>query len=161
MRQATYTTTRLGVFQYLEDSYKARQKPGEVAPFYAKLVMGMTAGGIGAMVGTPAEVALIRMTSDGRLPAAQRRGYKNVFDAFFRIVREEGLFTLWKGWQPTVARAMILNAAQLGVYSQAKQVFVQTAGLKVRTAACPNLRGFIHNPPPFALSGWYFGALFG
>ena len=26
----------------------------------------MTAGGIGAFVGTPAEVALIRMTADGR-----------------------------------------------------------------------------------------------
>eukprot|EP01122_Echinamoeba_exundans_P001429 TRINITY_DN11488_c0_g1_i1.p1 TRINITY_DN11488_c0_g1~~TRINITY_DN11488_c0_g1_i1.p1 ORF type:complete len:313 (-),score=87.17 TRINITY_DN11488_c0_g1_i1:73-975(-) len=130
MRQATYTTTRLGVFQWLEDTYKAKQKPGEQSSFFAKLAMGMTAGGIGAMVGTPAEVALIRMTSDGRLPVAERRGYKNVFDAMIRIIREEGLLTLWRGWQPTVARAMILNAAQLGVYSQAKQVFVSKAGLK-------------------------------
>jgi hypothetical protein len=28
--------------------------------------MGMTAGGVGALIGTPAEVTLIRMTSDGR-----------------------------------------------------------------------------------------------
>lgn len=28
----------------------------------------MTAGCVGAFVGTPAEVALIRMTADGRLP---------------------------------------------------------------------------------------------
>lgn len=29
-------------------------------------LIGMTAGAIGAFVGTPAEVALIRMTADGR-----------------------------------------------------------------------------------------------
>ena len=45
----------------------------------------------GAFVGTPAEVALIRMTSDGNLPVDQRRNYKSVFDALIRITREEGL----------------------------------------------------------------------
>lgn len=33
-----------------------------------KALIGSTAGAIGAFVGTPAEVALIRMTADGRLP---------------------------------------------------------------------------------------------
>lgn len=41
-------------------------------------------------LGTPAEVALIRMTADGRLPLNERRNYKSVFDALFRIYREEG-----------------------------------------------------------------------
>lgn len=31
-------------------------------------LMAATAGSIGAFVGTPAEVALVRMTADGRLP---------------------------------------------------------------------------------------------
>lgn len=31
-----------------------------------------------------------------RLPIEQQRGYKNVFDAMFRITREEGLLTLWR-----------------------------------------------------------------
>lgn len=62
-----------------------------------KLVAGMMAGGFGAVIGTPAEVALIRMTSDGRLPPEQRRGYKNVFDALLRICREEGVLAMWRG----------------------------------------------------------------
>jgi solute carrier family 25 oxoglutarate transporter 11 len=57
----------------------------------------MVAGGFGAVIGTPAEVALIRMTSDGRLPPEQRRGYKNVFDALLRICREEGVLAMWRG----------------------------------------------------------------
>lgn len=55
-----------------------------VPSFPVKLVIGMIAGGIGAFIGTPAEVALIRMTADGRLPPEQRRNYKNVFNALAR-----------------------------------------------------------------------------
>lgn len=36
--------------------------------FIMKALIGSTAGCIAAVVGTPAEVALIRMTADGRLP---------------------------------------------------------------------------------------------
>lgn len=91
--------------------------------------MGMTAGAAGAMVGTPAEVALIRMTADGRLPIAERRNYNGVFNALIRITREEGLLTLWRGCIPTMGRAMVVNAAQLATYSQAKQYLVDSIGL--------------------------------
>lgn len=86
--------------------------------------MGVVAGGTGAFVGTPAEVSLIRMTADGRLPLNERRNYTSVFNALSRIVREEGLFTLWRGTIPTMGRAMVVNAAQLASYSQAKQYLV-------------------------------------
>uniref|UniRef100_A0A3B4HAG3 Mitochondrial 2-oxoglutarate/malate carrier protein-like n=1 Tax=Pundamilia nyererei TaxID=303518 RepID=A0A3B4HAG3_9CICH len=56
-----------------------------------------------------------------RLPADQRRGYKNVFNALFRITKEEGVTTLWRGCIPTMARAVVVNAAQLASYSQSKQ----------------------------------------
>lgn len=52
--------------------------------------MGVIAGAVGAFVGTPAEVALIRLTADGRLPLAERRNYTNVINALMRMVREEG-----------------------------------------------------------------------
>lgn len=66
------------------------------------------------------------MTADGRLPAAERRNYKSVIDALVRITREEGLLTLWRGAIPTMGRAMVVNAAQLATYSQAKQVLIDT-----------------------------------
>ncbi|XP_068617723.1 mitochondrial 2-oxoglutarate/malate carrier protein [Battus philenor] len=123
LRQATYTTARLGVYNYLFDSYK--QSHGGVAPGFAvKIFHGTAAGGIASFVGTPAEVALIRMTADGRLPKDQRRNYKNVVDALMRIIKEEGATKLWRGATPTVIRAMVVNAAQLGTYSQAREAFV-------------------------------------
>lgn len=82
------------------------------------------------------------MTSDGRLPVDQRRNYKHVFDALYRITKEEGVLALWRvcknvtclvpdnlplqGCGPTVARAMVVNAAQLASYSQAKQFLLST-----------------------------------
>ena len=124
LRQATYTTTRLGIYTFLFEKFS--NPDGTPPNFLTKAALGMTAGATGAFVGTPAEVALIRMTSDGNLPADQRRNYKSVFDAIVRIFKEEGLFTLWRGAIPTMGRAMVVNAAQLASYSQAKQFIIQT-----------------------------------
>ncbi|XP_030372924.1 mitochondrial 2-oxoglutarate/malate carrier protein-like [Scaptodrosophila lebanonensis] len=121
MRQATYTTTRMGVYQMEIESYR---KQFQKAPtVLASMGMGIFAGAIGAFVGNPAEVALIRMMADNRLPPNERRGYKNVGDAFVRIVKEEGLFALWRGSPPTIARAMVVNMVQLASYSQLKNFF--------------------------------------
>jgi len=124
LRQATYTTTRLGVFNILLD--KCASPDGTPPNFFTKAALGMTAGACGAFVGTPAEVALIRMTADGRLPEAERRGYTSAFNALARMTREEGLFTLWRGCVPTMGRAVVVNAAQLASYSQAKQNLLAT-----------------------------------
>ena len=69
------------------------------------------------------------MTSDGRLPIAERRNYRHVGDALARIAKEEGIRTLWRGAVPTMGRAMVTNAAQLGSYSQAKQSLLATGKL--------------------------------
>ncbi|KRY14676.1 Mitochondrial 2-oxoglutarate/malate carrier protein [Trichinella patagoniensis] len=123
LRQATYTTTRLGTYTFLSDRLT---RDGVPPSFVVKAAMGIGAGAVGAMVGTPAEISLIRMTADGQHPPHLRRNYKNVFDAIFRIVREEGLFTLWRGCTPTVLRAMVVNATQLATYSQVKQKLLET-----------------------------------
>ncbi|XP_030043599.1 mitochondrial 2-oxoglutarate/malate carrier protein [Microcaecilia unicolor] len=128
LRQATYTTTRLGIYTILFE--KLTKEDGTPPNFFMKAVIGMTAGAIGAFVGTPAEVALIRMTADGRLPADQRRGYTNVFNALVRISREEGIPTLWRGCIPTMARAVVVNAAQLASYSQSKQFLLDSGYFK-------------------------------
>ncbi|XP_064787019.1 mitochondrial 2-oxoglutarate/malate carrier protein isoform X2 [Oncorhynchus masou masou] len=124
LRQATYTTTRLGIYTVLFE--KMTGQDGTPPNFLMKALIGMTAGATGAFVGTPAEVALIRMTADGRLPADQKRGYSNVFNALARITKEEGVTTLWRGCIPTMARAVVVNAAQLASYSQSKQALIET-----------------------------------
>lgn len=84
--------------------------------FFPRAIASLTAGGIGSVIGNPADLSLIRIQSDNTLPEAQRRNYKGVFDAFSRTVKEEGVMTLWRGCLPTVYRAMALNLGMLGPY---------------------------------------------
>ena len=117
-RQLSYTTVRLGVYNYLLD---LNTKNGELPNFAAKVGMGLTAGGLGAFCGTPADVALVRMCVDNRLPLEDRRNYRSVFDAWKRIASEEGVTALWSGSGPTIARAMVVNVCQLGCATQSKE----------------------------------------
>ena len=54
---------------------------GKNIPLWQKAACGLTAGGLGALVGTPADLTLIRMQADTTLPPEQRRNYKGVVDA--------------------------------------------------------------------------------
>jgi solute carrier family 25 oxoglutarate transporter 11 len=121
MRQALYTTTRLGIYFSLSDYLKYTVNGGANMTAWQKIYSSLIAGGIGSMVVTPADLVLIRMQSDATLPLEQRRNYKNVFDAFSRIVREEGFLSLWKGCTPTVVRAMSLNLGMFVSYDESKE----------------------------------------
>jgi len=117
LRQATYTTARLGLFRTISNSMQIDNKP---LPFWKKSVAGLLAGGIGCVFGTPADVALIRMQADGKLPVEQRRNYKNVVDALIKIVKTDGVRQgLFAGNVPVIIRASMLNLGMLATYDQA------------------------------------------
>ena len=101
---------------------------GKPLPLYQKALCGLTAGAIGASVGSPADLALIRMQADATLPEAQKRHYKNAFHALSRIVKDEGVLALWKGAGPTVVRAMALNMGMLASYDQSVELFKDNLG---------------------------------
>lgn len=88
--------------------------------FGERSLASLAAGGLGAVLGNPADLALIRMQSDGLRPKAERANYSSVFDALKRITANEGITALWAGCTPTVLRAMALNFGQLAFYSETK-----------------------------------------
>lgn len=126
LRQASYGTSRLGLYQSLSEYFSSG---GQQPAYYMKIMLGMVAGAFGAFIGTPAEVALIRMTTDGKLPPDKRKNYKSVFHALANIGKEEGITGLWKGAVPTMSRCVVTNAAQLSTYSQAKEMLLKTGYL--------------------------------
>lgn len=142
VRQATYTTARLGMFDSMNSAYK-EYKHGANLTFLEKAALGATAGGLAAVVGNPADLSLIRMQADGTLPPEQRRNYKGVGDAFARIVKEDGIGGLFRGCTPTVVRAMALNTGMFATNEQAKEV-LEAAGVKgfSNTAGAAMIAGF-------------------
>jgi solute carrier family 25 oxoglutarate transporter 11 len=124
LRQWLYGSCRMGIYSYLLELQKTANigKSDQSISFGTKLGMGCISGAIGSFVGTPSEVALVRMSADSKLPLAERRNYTSVFNCLQRIAKEEGPTQLWRGATPTVVRATLLSSASLGVTSQAKLV---------------------------------------
>jgi len=76
---------------------------------FEKIAASSFSGLCGAVVGNPTDVSLVRFQADATLPMNERRNYKNVFDAIYRISKEEGVLTLWRGSTPTILRAVSLT----------------------------------------------------
>ncbi|CAD8135842.1 unnamed protein product [Paramecium pentaurelia] len=119
LRQLTYATARLGIYKVIADQVKINQKRD--LSFFEKVGASSFSGLCGALIGNPTDICLVRFQADATLPIAERRNYKNAFDALYRIIKEEGVPTLWRGSTPTVLRAIAITVGQLTTYDEIKQ----------------------------------------
>ena len=128
LRQTLYSTTRMGLYDILKQKW-SDPKSGNM-PLVRKIGAGLVAGAVGAAVGNPVDVAMVRMQADGRLPQSQRRNYKSVVDAISRMARQEGITSLWRGSSLTINRAMLVTASQLASYDQIKEMILEKGVMK-------------------------------
>lgn len=145
LRQAVYTTARMGFFDtFLEMFNKNAEAANRKVTFGERASAGLAAGGVAAMIGNPADLALVRMQSDGLKPPEKRANYKSVIDALGRIAKGEGITALWAGAFPTVVRAMALNVGQLAFFAESKNQLKTHTSLSTRsqTFAASAIAGF-------------------
>ncbi|XP_022751120.1 mitochondrial uncoupling protein 5-like [Durio zibethinus] len=128
LRQTLYSTTRMGLYDILKQKWTDKETKN--MPLPRKIAAGLISGGIGAVVGNPADVAMVRMQADGRLPLSQRRNYTSVIDAITRMTKQEGVTSLWRGSSLTVNRAMLVTASQLASYDQIKEMILENGLMK-------------------------------
>lgn len=145
LRQAVYTTARLGFFDtFITTLNKNAESAHRQVTFAERAGAGLTAGGVAAMIGNPADLALVRMQSDGLKPPEARANYRSVVDALMRISKSEGVLALWSGAFPTVVRAMALNVGQLTFFAESKAQLKARTNLSVQntTFAASAIAGF-------------------
>ena len=128
LRQVVYGTLRLGIYFNLTEYIKNEKNGGANLSPLQRAGASLFAGSFGSFVGNPCDLALVRMQADTTLPEAERRNYKNVLDAFTRIVSEEGITALWRGAVPTMMRASALNVSMLVSYDTAKDIATKSMG---------------------------------
>jgi len=116
-RQVVYTGARLGLFDKFTGMVK---QPGKPLSFVENAGCALSAGGLAALLGNPADLALIRMQADSMKPAAERAGYTGVVTTMGKIVASDGVGGLMAGAGPTAARAMALNFGMLAFNASAK-----------------------------------------
>jgi len=156
IRQGSFIGMKFGIYELWKNKFENENNP---ISFSNKLLGGIVAGGITGITCTPFDVCLVRMQSDNTLAKADKRNYKNGFDALYRITSEEGFLTLWKGSAPTFYRACIITSTQLGVYDEVKEKLIQTGYFgkslttyTISTLCCSLISGIVSNPFDIAKS---------
>ncbi|EME87810.1 uncharacterized protein MYCFIDRAFT_129539 [Pseudocercospora fijiensis CIRAD86] len=128
LRQITYSTTRFGVYEELKNRFGGGGGGGQPS-FGALVAMASTSGFLGGVAGNPADILNVRMQNDAALPAAERRNYKHAFDGLFRIIREEGFQSLFRGVWPNSTRAVLMTASQLASYDVFKRQLLELTSM--------------------------------
>jgi len=120
-RQLVYGTARIGLHRAFSDKL-VELNDGKPISFVQKALSGMLSGSIAVCIGTPFDIALVRLQSDSMADPKDRRNYKNVFDALIRTSKEEGIGKLYAGLFPNILRGMSMNVGMMACYDQAKEV---------------------------------------
>ena len=126
-RQMVYGTARIGLHRMFSDKL-VEMNDGQPISFLQKTASGMLSGALAVCIGTPFDIALVRLQADGMAAPADRRNYRNVFDALIRTTREEGVGALYKGLAPNILRGMSMNVGMLACYDQAKETVAALLG---------------------------------
>ncbi len=121
------SSMRMGFFFFFED-LKKKQSHKQILSLFEKSYLSLAAGGLGEILVIPFDVIYVRYQADGGLPAAQRRGYTGIFNAFARIVKEEGALALWKGTVPSILKCMAINFGMLTPYYECKERLAKHLG---------------------------------
>lgn len=77
-----------------------------------RVAMSIVSGALGAIVGNPFDVALVRRQAS-LINKTKTNSYHNTLHAFYRIIKDEGVLTLWKGLNITILRVVMINIGQL------------------------------------------------
>ena len=130
-----YSGTRFALYDIFKEAL-APSSPAEAAEqslanVLRSIAAASTAGFLAGIVGNPADLANVRMQNDSTLPAAQRRNYRNVFDAWRRMAGEPGGFlrNSMRGVFANSTRAAIMTASQLAAYDAFKDALTKSVGM--------------------------------
>ncbi|CAD6892360.1 unnamed protein product [Tilletia controversa] len=127
-RQFSYSLVRFGAY----DTLKARLASEEEREGTKRMGIGKSllcaslAGAAGGIAGNPADILLVRMTSDANRPPDKRYNYANAVVGLVRMAREEGLSSYARGLLPNTVRAVLMNASQLATYDVFKDALISS-----------------------------------
>jgi len=143
LRQLTYSTVRFGIYENLKERISTKRTNPSLPQLIA---ISSTAGFFGGIAGNPADVLNVRMQHDAALPPAEQRRYKHAIDGLIRMIKEEGVHSLWRGVWPNSMRAALMTASQLASYDSIKRAILANTSLPDNTLthfASSLLAGFV------------------
>lgn len=156
-RSMLYGAYRVGLYSYVRDSMAGNDNELTTTPqFHHRLVSGMVTGGLGALLTCPLDVIRTRMQAEaGKVgecgkyyTTGLRKGqvvrYPNLMRTITYILQNEGLRSgFYRGASVTIARASLLNGAQLSSYDTLKHNILPLEEGPVLHTICALMSGVI------------------
>lgn len=129
-RQAIFASLRIGMFDMFMQ-YKAEKKGGmNNVTLIDRIIGGVVTGGLAIAVANPVDVIKVRFQAESRKAlggaSAAKPRYSGVFDAGRQIWANEGTKGFYQSLMPNIVRNSIMNAVELGSYSQIKYSILNT-----------------------------------
>ncbi|KXN81090.1 Mitochondrial dicarboxylate transporter [Leucoagaricus sp. SymC.cos] len=112
MRQMSYSLVRLGSYEKMKEQISSNGKPSTLQ----LLLAASLAGGLGGVAGNPADIILVRMTSDLIRQPDRRYNYSNAIAGLVSLIRTEGMRGLGRGLGTNTTRAVLMNVSQVCSY---------------------------------------------
>ncbi|KAL2003573.1 hypothetical protein VTN02DRAFT_3239 [Thermoascus thermophilus] len=112
-RQAANSATRFGSYTTLKQFAQSYVAPGEKLGTLSTFAIGGMAGLITVYVTQPLDTVKTRMQS-----IEARKNYKNSFVCAAKIVKDEGVLTLWSGAVPRLARLILSGGIVFTMYEK-------------------------------------------
>ncbi|KJE89769.1 solute carrier family 25 [Capsaspora owczarzaki ATCC 30864] len=122
LRQATYGTIKIGVYQSLKKAVVSDPKDESIL---VNMGCGVIAGAFSSSLATPTDVLKVRMQAQSSRPP-----YRGLVHAFSTIFKEEGVVGLWRGVIPTAQRAAVITCVELPVYDAAKKGLIRSGHMQ-------------------------------
>jgi hypothetical protein len=115
LRECIYSTIRMGAYEPILNclNYQHHEYPSPGLKYLASLI----SGGIGAAIANPTD--LIKVKLQAARPS-KPLPYRTTFEGFRYISQKNGVFGLWKGSLPTIARAAVVTSSVMGSYDSIK-----------------------------------------
>lgn len=145
----TYSTVRFGIYEDLKSRFSIQPKtsnPNHKQSMTTLIAASSFAGLLGGIAGNPGDVLNVRMQSDASKPPQLQKNYTSVLNGFIRMIREEGLLSLFRGVGANSTRAVLANSSQLASYDYFKSVCLSSFHMpdSVTTHFCASLAaGFV------------------
>ncbi|GFZ13281.1 uncoupling protein 2 [Actinidia rufa] len=126
-RQFLYGGLRIGLYEPVKVFFVGTEYLGDVSLFQ-KILAAMITGALAIAVANPTDLVKVRLQAEGNLLPGATRRYSGALNAYYSIMKQEGLAALWTGLGPNIARNAIINAAELASYDQVKQTILKIPG---------------------------------
>lgn len=123
LRETSYSSIRLAAYEPIRDQLLSDREKVEGATLLKKFIAGATSGALGAGIANPADLVKVRMQAATSETAS-------TVGMFKEIIALEGWQGLYRGTIPTIQRAAILTATQLGTYDHVKHFILNLGFLQ-------------------------------